>query len=114
MQTSHHALEVFEIPIGEIQEMIRRWLADTGFKVASSSPERSIHARRGSAMGLTDEQTGRGMEVILRQAGDKTAVSVFYHTSGLGPLVGATFGDILRDEVNGLFAHLGMMIAESH
>lgn len=112
MQNAHHALEVFEIPAREIREMIPRMLADAGFKVTSSSPsEPSIRARRGSAIGLTDQETGRIMEVIIQEVGGNSAVSVYHHTSGVGPFVGATWGDTLRDEVNALFATLGETIA---
>lgn len=112
MQNAYHALEVFDIPANEIREMISQFLASAGFKIAVSSPsERSIRARRGSAMGITDQGTGRIMEVIIQEAGAKSAVSVYHHTTGVGPLVGATFGDILRDEANELLAYLANALA---
>jgi hypothetical protein len=108
MQNSHHVLEVFEAPTARVRDAIRQCLSDAGFRVASSSPSdlHHIQARHGSAIGITDQQTGRVMEVLLRGAGNHTAVSIHHQTTGVGPLRGATFGDLLRDEVNALLVAL--------
>jgi hypothetical protein len=110
MEIAHHALELFEAPTNEIRDAIRHWLSDAGFKVQSASPsDLEIRAQRGSAIGVTDQQTGRVMEVIIRGSGCFTAVSIYHHTSRLGPIVGATFSDLLRDESNALFGSIGAM-----
>lgn len=111
MRNAHHALELFHAPAEEIRQVIRQHLNEAGFKVASSAPSDShIRAQRGSATGITDRQTGRMMEVLVRGDGQRTAVSVYHHTTGVGPLVGATFGTILQDEVNALFECLGQPV----
>lgn len=114
MENAHHALELFEVPAGEIRDAIQQWLTGAGFKVVSSSPsDLDIRAQRGSPIGVTDGQTGRVMEVIIRGAGSFTAVSIYHHTSRLGPIVGTTFGNLLRDEVNSLVESLGQRVAGS-
>jgi hypothetical protein len=114
MEIAYHALEMFEAPADEIRDAIRQWLTDAGFKVAPSSPsDLDIRAQRGSAIGVTDHQTGRVMEIIIRSSGGVTAVSVYHHTSRLGPFVGTTFSDLLRDEVNAMLASLGEMVTAS-
>jgi len=114
MKIAHHALELFELPSDQIREAIRHWLTEAGFKVASSAPsDMDLRAERGSAIGFTDNQTERVMEVIIRSAGGFTAVSIYHHTSGLGALVGTTFGDLLRDEVNALLETLGNAVIGS-
>jgi len=108
MEIAHHALAQFEASTSEIRDAIRRWMTEAGFNVSPSAPsDLDIRAQRGSAIGVTDDQTGRMMEVLIRGAGSFTAVSVYHHTSRMGPIVGVTFGDLLRDEVNALLSSLG-------
>ena len=106
MEIAHHALELIEGPPDRIRDAIRQWLADTGFKVKSSPSDFYVRAERGSAMGVTDRQTERIMEVIIRGSSSLTAVSVYHHTGRIGPIVGATFGGLLSDEVNALWKFL--------
>jgi hypothetical protein len=106
MQNAHHALELIEAPTAQVQDTVRHWLTHAGFKVTSAPSDLNIRAERGSPLGLSDRQTGRVMEVIVRGSGHLTAVSIYHHTTRMGPIVGATFGDLLRDEVNALLAVL--------
>lgn len=102
MEVAHHALELIEAPPDQIRDALRQWLTDTGFRVKSLSSDFHVRAERGSAIGISDRQTGRIMEVIIKGSGDVTAVSIYHHTGRIGMLVGMIFSGLLSDEVNAL------------
>jgi hypothetical protein len=107
MQTAYHALELLDSSAETVRDVVRAWLTDRGFKLASSSPsDLRVQARSGSPFALTDDQAERVMEVIIRSTGTGAAISVYHHTTRLGPITGVMHGDILRNEVNALLAFL--------
>ena len=114
MHIAYHALELFEAPRDQIRVTILQWLVETGFTVSSSSPsDCDIRAERGSAIAVTDEETGRVMEVIIQGLENVTAVSVYHHTTRIGPIAGVAFGDVLRDEAHALLEFLTDTMVEN-
>jgi hypothetical protein len=106
MKVAHHALELIDAPPDQIRDAIRKWLSDAGFKVRSSPSDLHVIAERGSGLGLSDRQTARIMEIIIKGSGEVTAVSIYHHTGRFGPIAGLMFGGILDDEVNSLWTFL--------
>ena len=106
MKYSHHALELIDASPDKIRDAIRQWLADAGFNVSSSPSDFHMRAERGSSIGLSDRQTKRIMEVIIKNSGEVTAVSIYHHTGRIGPISGLMFGGTLSDEVNTLWTFL--------
>jgi len=106
MRTSCHRLEVIRASESAVAEAAKAWWEANGYKLYRSVNSTHLSAFRGSSIGVTDQQTRRIMEVILKKAGDSTAVSVYHHTSRILLIVGVMFSDILELETDSFMRHI--------
>ncbi len=106
MRTSCHRLEVIGASENVVAEAAKAWCKANGYKLCRSVDSTHLSAFRGSSVGVTDQQTRRIMEVILKKAGDGTAVSVYLHTSRVLLIVGVVFTDILERETDSFMRYI--------
>ena len=106
MKTSCHRLEYFEASERMVVIAAQAWWQANGYIINPPVSSTKLSACRGSNFGVTDHQTKRVMDVILKPIGDGTAVSVYHQTSRILFLAGVMFGNILERETDSFLQHL--------
>ncbi|QDT42755.1 hypothetical protein Pan241w_28440 [Gimesia alba] len=106
MKSSCHRLEIIKAPERVVVVAAKSWWQDNGFTIHPPVNSSIISSFRGSGFGLTDQQTKRIMEIILKPIGDGTAVSVYHHTNRILCVVGVMFGNILERETENFLQHI--------
>lgn len=108
MNSAYHALVTVRADCEAVHDRIMEWLSDSKFRVEIQSRKSRIVALYPGwhGFGITDAQTASELEVLLKDLGDKTAVSFYHHTRRFFIFTGAMCGHILETEVENLIGFL--------
>jgi len=102
MNTAYHALVLLNASEVETRRAIDSWFSANGFTRTSAIDGTPMRASRGSVIGITDHQTARMIEVIVKAQRDVVAVSVSHRTTGFIFFQGTMLGNILQSEAEAL------------
>jgi len=106
MTIACHILEVVAAFEAAVSDAAKEWWHANGFTIDTTCSATDLSATRGSGFGITDPQTKRIMEVILKPVGESTAVSVYHHTSRLLNIIGVVFTDLLQTETDSFIRYI--------
>ena len=107
MRTSYHTMAHVKAPRDTIVGLIKDWLGKNAFRLQSSAGSIPMIAKRGMRFpGLTDDQTGTKMGIIVRELDGACAISIQHKTTRLLFITGLMFGDILMTKSEQLISHI--------
>jgi len=108
MDYSYHDLVIFKASATEVKDAIISWVEESKFRLVGRQTASAICAVYPGwhGLGITDRQTGTRLEILLQEANGFTALSVHHHPKRWFIFTGAIFGEILREEVESLIAHI--------
>jgi hypothetical protein len=106
MNIECHVLEFIRAPENAVAAAAKAWWQANGFTLRPEGSATHFFAVCGSLLGVTDRQTRRIMEVILKPVSEGTAVSVYHHTGRLFFMVGVMFTDVLQSETDSFIRHI--------
>jgi hypothetical protein len=111
MKISCHALELVKASESIVAGLAKVWWQSNGYSLRSDGSPTHFSAVRGSPIGVTDRQTQRIMEVILKPVSEGTALSVYHHTGRVLCIVGVMFTGILQSETDSFLQHIRENVA---
>ncbi len=107
MRTSYHTMAHVKAPRDTIVGLIKDWLGKNAFRLQSSAESIPMIAKRGTRFpGLTDDQTGTKMSIIVRELNGECVLSIQHKTTRLLFITGVMFGDILMTTSENLLSHI--------
>lgn len=106
MKISYHALELVKASESVVAGAAKAWWQANGYTLRSNGGPTHFSVVRGSPIGITDRQTQRIMEVVLKPVSDGTAVSVYHHTGRILCVVGVMFTGILQSETDSFLRYV--------
>ena len=90
----------------QVRDSVANWMTSNDFTRTTDLEETPIQGEAGSSIGVTDSQTKRVMEVIVRSHGEIVAVSVYHHVTILLVFTGGMFGNTLQTEADDLLSFI--------